>query len=136
MEEFQWVSVLPKGLCNCFSCIMFQWNNSNNLGIWGWNLICLLDYIVNCILQLKIFNTIQTPVVNFKTISKLLKFWCRSILSQDVYQISRESNKIKGVTSRRRPHICKWAFLQVLWFWSTLPLIMRIVNGKNKIGGH
>ena len=44
--------------------------------------------------------------------------------------------KIKGVTSSRRPRICKWAFLQVLWFWSTLPLIMRIVNGKNKIGGH
>ena len=125
-----------KGLCNCFSCIMFQWNNSSNLSIWGWNLICSLDYIVKGILQLKIFNTLQNPVVNFQTISKLKKFWCRSILSQDEYQICRESNKIKGVTGRRRPHICKWAFLQVLWFWSTLPLIMRIVNGKNKTWGH
>ena len=46
--------------------------------------------------------------------------------------------KIKGVTSRKRPHICKWAFLQVLslisWFRSTLPLIMQIVKGKNKTG--
>ena len=128
LEEFESVSVLWKGLCNCFSCIMFQWNNSSNLSIWGWNLICSLDYIVKGILQLKIFNTLQNPVVNFKTISKLKKFWCRSILSQDVYQISRESNKIKGVTSRRRPHICKWAFLQVLWFWSTLPLILQTVK--------
>ena len=127
MKDFQCVSVLLKGLCNWFSCIMFQWKNSSNLSIWGWNLVCSLDYIVKGILQLKIFNTLQNPVVNFKTILKLKKFWCRSIISQDVYQISRESNKIKGVKSRRRPHICKWAFLQVLWFWSTLPLIMRIV---------
>ena len=112
---------------------MFQWINSSNLSIWGWNLSFSLDYIVKSILQLKIFKTLQNRVINFKTISKLNKFWCRSILSQDVYQISRESNKIKGVTSRRRPHICKWAFLQVLWFWSTLPLIMRIVNGKIKL---
>ena len=115
---------------------MFQWNNFSNLSIWCWNLICSLDYIVKDILELKTLNTLQNPVVNFKKISKLKKFWCRSILSQDVYQISRESNKIKGVTSRRRPHILKWAFLQVLWFWSTLPLIMWIVNGKNKTGGH
>ena len=51
----------------------------------------------------------------------------------------RKVTKIKGVTSRRGPHICKWAFLQVppliLWFRSTLPLIMRIGKGKNKTGG-
>ena len=106
------------------------------LNIWDWNLICSLDYIIKGILQLKVLNTLQNLVVNFKTISKLKAFWCRSILSQDVYQISSESNKIKGVTSWRRPRICKWAFLQVLWFSSTLSLIMRIVNGKNKTGGH
>ena len=127
MKDFQCVSVLLKGLCNWFSCIMFQWKNSSNLSIWGWNLVCSLDYIVKGILQLKIFNTLQNPVVNFETMLKLKKFWCRSIIPQDVYQISRESNKIKGVKSRRRPHICKWAFPQVLWFWRTLPLIMRIV---------
>ena len=45
-----------------------------------------------------------------------------------------KESKIKEVTSRRRPHISKWAFLQVLWFSSALPLIMRIVNSKNKTG--
>ena len=42
--------------------------------------------------------------------------------------------QIKGVTSRRRTHICKWAFLQVLsfilWFLSTFPLIMQIIKDK------
>ena len=101
------------------------------LSIWGLSLNCLLDYIVKGILQLKMFNTLQIPVVNFKTISKLTKFWCWSILICTKF-LGTET-KIKGVTSRRRPHICKWAFLQVLWFWSTLPLIMRIVNGKIKL---
>ena len=45
--------------------------------------------------------------------------------------------KIKAVTSRRKPHICKWAFLQVLsltlWFRSCLSLIMWIIKDKTKI---
>ena len=40
-------------------------------------------------------------------------------------------------TGRRRPLICKWAFFQVpsliLWLRSTLPLIMQIIEDKNKI---
>ena len=55
-------------------------------------------------------------------------------------KLMRKVTKIKGVTSRRGPHICKWTFIQVpplmLWFRSTLPLIMRIVKGKHKTGGH
>ena len=47
---------------------------------------------------------------------------------------------IRWVMSRRRRHICKWAFLQVpsliLRFQSTLPLVMRIVKGKNNTGGN
>ena len=42
--------------------------------------------------------------------------------------------RIKGVTGGRKPHICKWAFIQVpsliFCFWSTLPLIMRIIKKK------
>ena len=38
---------------------------------------------------------------------------------------------------RRRPLFCKWAFFQVpsliLWWRSTLPLIMQIIEDKNKI---
>ena len=89
-----------------------------------------IDLSVEGILQLKRLITLQTPVVNFKTIFELRKFWCRSILSQDVL------TKIKGVTSRRR-NICKWAFLQVasliLWFRSTLPLFTQIVQVKTKL---
>ena len=113
-----------------FFLYYISWNNSSNLSIWGLNLICSVDYVIKDIPQLKIFYTLQTPVVNFKTISKLMKFWCRSILFQDVYQILGKKTKIKGVTSSRRPDICKWAFLEVLWFWGPLQLIMRIVNGK------
>ena len=127
---------LKKDFVIVFFCIIFQWINSSNLSIWGWDLICLLDYNVKGILQLKIFNNLQTSVVNFKTTSELRQFWCRSILSQDVNQIYRKVTKIKGVMSRRRRYICKWAFLQILsWilcFRSTLPLIMRVVKGKNK----
>ena len=46
-------------------------------------------------------------------------------------------SKIKGIRSRRRLHICKWAFLQVpsliLWFQSTWPLIMQIVKIKSNL---
>ena len=48
--------------------------------------------------------------------------------------------KFKGVMSRKRTHIYVWAFLQVsslvLWFRSTLPLIIKIIKDKNKTGAH
>ena len=34
-----------KGLCKCFSCMTFQWNNFKNLSQWGWNLIRSLDIV-------------------------------------------------------------------------------------------
>ena len=82
LEEFQWVPVLLQGLCNCFSCIMFQWNNSKNLRIWGWNLKFE-------IISLKAFYHEKHSVLVWaqkliKEIPELRKFWCRSILSQDV----------------------------------------------------
>ena len=58
-------------------------------------MICSLDYIVKAIIQLKVFNALQTPAVNFKTIN-VDQFCCRSIFSQDVYQVSRERNKNQG----------------------------------------
>ena len=48
--------------------------------------------------------------------------------------------KIKGVTSRKRSHICKSASLQflspILSYGSTLLLIMQIIKNKNETGGH
>ena len=48
--------------------------------------------------------------------------------------------KFKGVMSSKRTHIHVWAFLQVsslvLWFRSTLPLIIKIIKDKNKTGAH
>ena len=31
LEEFQWVYVMLQGLCKCFSCINFQWDNFNKM---------------------------------------------------------------------------------------------------------
>ena len=110
------------------------------LSIWGWNLICSLDYIVKGILQWKIFNALQIPGVNFKRISELRNFDVDHFFLKMCAKFIGKVTKIKGVTSRRRPHICKWAFLQVpsliLWFRSTLPLIMWIVKDSNKTGGN
>ena len=51
-----------------------------------------------------------------------------------------DSKVIKRVTGRRKPHICKSAFIKVpsltLWSLSTLQLIMQIIKDKNKIGRH
>ena len=56
---------------------------------------------------------------------------CTSICSECVHQISWENN------GRRRPNIWKWAFLQVpsliLWFRSTLPLLMQIYKDKKSL---
>ena len=40
--------------------------------------------------------------------------------------------KIKGVRRRRRPEVPPL----MLWFQSTLSLIMQIIKNKNKTGGH
>ena len=116
LEEFQWVSVLLQN-------IIFHWNNSKNFYIWGWNLICSLEYIVKGILQWKIFNTLhlQTPWVKFKRISECilrkLSSARKCIINSKAYKLWNFSqwtcrpNFCGKITRWRRPYICKWTML-------------------------
>ena len=129
--------------------ITFQSNNSKNFSIWGWNLICSLEYIVKDILQWKMFNTLRysdPPRVKFLRISskyisrKLLPLESVSLIQkhksyeifsnghvdQSLLNLCTKFLGFREITGRRRPYICKWTILQVSLI--LMQLIMELTN--------
>ena len=125
--------------------ITFQWNNSKNLCIWGWNLICSLEYIVKGILQWKMFNTLhysdpqelnfredhlntyQENFLPLESLSLIQKHESYEIFShghidQSLLNLCTKFLDLREIMGRRRPYICKWTILQV-----SLSILMQLI---------